>query len=65
LLWGEELWKEEARRKGTIIMSLTQRIPELEAVTEPPQSLLLASQEVERVLDMMWPEKRSCSPEKA
>ena len=30
-----EDWKEEARRKDTIIMSLTQRIPELEAPTEP------------------------------
>jgi len=30
-----EDWKEEARRKDTIIMSLTQRLPELEAPTEP------------------------------
>ena len=30
-----EDWKEEARRKDTIIMSLTQRLPELEALTEP------------------------------
>src|ERR671910_3006115 len=30
-----EDWKEEARCKDTIIMSLTQRIPELEAATEP------------------------------
>ena len=29
-----EDWKEEARRKDTIIMSLTQRIPELEAPKE-------------------------------
>jgi hypothetical protein len=29
-----EDWKEEARRKDTIIMSLTQRLPELEAPTE-------------------------------
>ncbi len=29
-----EDWKEEARCKDTIIMSLTQRIPELEAPTE-------------------------------
>ena len=56
---GEEIWKEEARRKDTITMSLPQRIPEQEAVTEPPQSLLMASQEVEKVLDMMWQEKRS------
>jgi hypothetical protein len=65
LLWGEEIWKEEARRKDTSTMSLPQRIPGLEAVTEPPQSLLMASQEVEKVLVMIWPEKRSCLPEKA
>ena len=29
-----EDWKEEARRKDTIIMSLTQRLPELEASPE-------------------------------
>ncbi len=29
-----EDWKEEARRKDTIIMSLTQRIPELEPSSE-------------------------------
>ncbi|PLS87663.1 MAG: hypothetical protein CYG60_00680 [Actinobacteria bacterium] len=33
-----EDWKEEARRKDTIIMSLTQRIPELEAPREAPQT---------------------------
>ncbi len=30
-----EDWKEEARRKDTIIMSLTQRIPALEVSAEP------------------------------
>ena len=30
-----EDWKEEARRKDTIIMSLTQRLPELEAPAGP------------------------------
>jgi hypothetical protein len=30
-----EDWKEEARRKDTIIMSLTQRLPELQAPTKP------------------------------
>ena len=30
--------KEEARRKDSIIMSLTQRVPELEAVAEPRES---------------------------
>src|ERR671921_582613 len=38
-----EDWKEEARRKDTIIMSLTQRLPELEAPAEsleaPAESL--------------------------
>jgi len=29
-----EVWQEEARRKDTIIMALTNRIPELEASTE-------------------------------
>ncbi len=33
-----EAWKEEARRKDTIIMSLTQRIPELEAPSEPREA---------------------------
>ncbi len=33
-----EDWKEEARRKDTIIMSLTQRIPELEAPREASQA---------------------------
>ncbi len=33
-----EDWKEEARRKDTIIMSLTQRIPELEAPTKPREA---------------------------
>lgn len=33
-----EDWKEEARRKDTIIMSMTQRIPELEAAPPPRQS---------------------------
>lgn len=31
-------WKAEAQRKDTIIMSLTQRIPELEAPSEPSES---------------------------
>jgi len=33
-----EDWKEEASRKDTIIMSLTQRIPELEAPTKPREA---------------------------
>lgn len=31
-----EAWREESRRKDTIIMSLTQRIPELEPAREAP-----------------------------
>jgi hypothetical protein len=37
-------WKEEARRKDTIIMSLTQRIPELEPAQEPRESPQTASE---------------------
>ncbi len=33
-----EDWKDESRRKDAIIMSLTQRIPELEATREPPDA---------------------------
>jgi predicted transcriptional regulator len=32
----KEVWQEEARRKDTIIMALTNRIPELEASPETP-----------------------------
>ncbi len=41
-----EDWKEEARRKDTIIMSLTQRIPELEAASEPRESPASPPEEV-------------------
>lgn len=37
--------KEEARRKDSIIMSLTQRVPELEAASEPRESTVTASPE--------------------
>jgi DNA-binding transcriptional MerR regulator len=33
-----EVWQEEAKRKDTIIMALTNRIPELEAPSEPTDS---------------------------
>ena len=47
-----EDWKEEARRKDTIIMSLTQRIPELEAPSEPRDAPETAAKGGEReVLD--------------
>jgi hypothetical protein len=39
-----EDWKEEARRKDTIIMSLTQRIPELQAPTEQQEVFESATQ---------------------
>src|SRR5918996_6092550 len=39
-----EDWKEEARRKDTIILSLTQRLPELEAPVESPGGLQTASE---------------------
>ena len=39
-----EDWKEEARRKDTIIMSLTQCLPELEAPTESPGGPQTASE---------------------
>ena len=39
-----EDWKEEARRKDTIIMSLTQRLPELEAPVEVPGGLQTTSE---------------------
>lgn len=43
-----EDWKEETRRKDTIIMSLTQRIPELEAATEPRESPVSDSDDVSK-----------------
>ncbi len=39
-----EDWKEEARRKDTIIMSLTQRIPELQASVESPEGAQTGSE---------------------
>ena len=39
-----EDWKEEARRKDTIIMSLTQRFPELETPVESPGGLQTTSE---------------------
>ena len=43
-----EDWKEEASRKDTIIMSLTQRIPELEAPTKPREASNAAQEPSER-----------------
>jgi len=43
----EEEHREEARRKDTIIAQLTQRIPELEAPSEPPESPVTFSGETD------------------
>ncbi len=43
-----EDWKEEASRKDTIIMSLTQRIPELEAPAKPREASDTAHEPSER-----------------
>ena len=40
-----EDWKEEARRKDAILMTMAQRIPELEAPSEPQESPETASEE--------------------
>ena len=40
-----EDWKEEARRKDTIIISLTRRIPEIEAPSEAPESPVAPSED--------------------
>ena len=43
-----EDWKEEARCKDTIIMSLTQRIPELEASPEPREGHVTPSEAADK-----------------
>lgn len=40
----EEDWREESRRKDTIIMTMAQRIPELEATSEPRESAVSDSE---------------------
>jgi hypothetical protein len=40
--------KDEARRKDSIIMALTQRVPELEASSGPPESPQTPSEQQER-----------------
>ena len=49
-------WKAEAQRKDTIIMSLTQRIPELEAPSEPRESPETPTEGAEE--DVPAPEQR-------
>jgi len=44
-----EDWKEEARRKDAIIITMAQRIPELEPATEPREEPETASDGTERV----------------
>src|SRR5215212_2413964 len=40
-----EAWREEARRKDAILMTMAQRIPELEASAEPRDAHVTASEE--------------------
>jgi hypothetical protein len=58
-----EVWQEEAKRKDTIIMALTNRIPELEAPTdstpEATESVLRDSEEESRGVVPPEPEKVS------
>ena len=58
-----EEWKEEARRKDTIIMALTNRIPELEApqdtAPEPPESPVTDSKTQSRGMVPPTPQNRS------
>jgi hypothetical protein len=42
-----EAWREEARRKDAILMTMAQRIPELEAAQEPRGGPLRASEEAD------------------
>jgi len=49
--------KEEARRKDSIIMSLTQRVPELEAASEPRESPVPTSDEASKG-DVPEPDKQ-------
>ena len=54
-----EEWKEEARRKDTIIMALTNRIPELEAPSEATEGPVTASNGESRRVVPPEPENRS------
>jgi hypothetical protein len=61
-----EAWREEARRKDTIIMTMAQRIPELEpardASPEPREAPQTAAEEEDRGTghpDVTGPQKRS------
>ena len=58
-----EVWQEEAKRKDTIIMALTNRIPELEASQESPpeptESVLRDSKDESRGVVPQVPQNRS------
>ena len=47
-----EAWREESRRKDSILMTMAQRIPELEAAkdssSESPESPVMASEEADK-----------------
>ena len=43
-----EAWREEARRKDAILMTMAQRIPELEAAREPGDGPLRTSEEADK-----------------
>lgn len=43
-----EAWREESRRKDAILLTMAQRIPELEAAPEPRESPQTPSEEQER-----------------
>src|SRR5215217_3311012 len=53
-----EAWREESRRKDTIIMTMAQRIPELEPAPEPRESPETASGDTEGVEVPIAEEKR-------
>jgi hypothetical protein len=53
-----EAWREESRRKDTIIMTMAQRIPELEPDQEPREAPETASEGVEGVEEVPLKEER-------
>ena len=54
-----EVWQEEARRKDHLLAALTERIPELEPVSEAPESPETAAAAAEGVETPIAEEKRS------
>jgi hypothetical protein len=43
-----EAWREEARRKDAILLTMAQRIPELEAPSDPRKGHVTASEEADK-----------------